>query len=230
MPKPPLDLRHLAWYWLWYTPWYWIAFLGMTLGFSFRMERRRGRIPRTGPVLLLGNHQSFFDPIGFGVASPRPLVYLARKTLFTPPWFGWLISSLLAVPVDQEGVAKEGLKAVLKRLQAGEAVLIFPEGTRTETGALSPLKPGIQLLIKRLRMPIVPVGIAGAFEAMPWWHKVPKLSPLFGEVGRSAIAVSVGEPIDSERYVNMPREQMLAELTAELQKVKDRAEALRRKR
>ena len=230
MPKRPPDLRYLAWYWFWYTPLYWLAFLGLTLGFSFRMERRRGRIPRTGPVLILGNHQSFFDPIAFAVASRRPLVYLARKTLFKPAWFAWLIRSLNAVPVDQEGVAKEGFKTILRHLQAGEAVLVFPEGTRTETGALSPLKPGIQLLIKRLRMPIVPMGIAGAFEALPYWETVPKLSPLFGEAGRSTIAVTVGEPIDSQRYVEMPREQMVAELTAVLQKVKDRAEALRRKR
>jgi 1-acyl-sn-glycerol-3-phosphate acyltransferase len=230
MPKWPPDLRYLAWYWLWYTPLYWLAFLGLTLGFSLRMERRRGRFPRTGPVLVLANHQSFFDPIMLGLASPRPLVYLARKTLFKPPWFAWLISSLNAVPVDQEGVAKEGFKAILKHLQAGEAVVVFPEGTRTETGALSPLKPGVQLLIKRLRMPIVPMGIAGAFEALAWWEKVPRLSPLFGEATRSSVAVTVGEPIDSQRYAAMPREQMLAELTAELQKVKDRAERLRRKR
>jgi 1-acyl-sn-glycerol-3-phosphate acyltransferase len=230
MPKWPPDLRHLAWYWLWYTPWWWISFLGMTLGFSLRIERRRGRIPRTGPVLILANHQSFFDPIMLGLASPRPLVYLARKTLFTPSWFGGLISSLCAVPVDQEGVAKEGFKAILQHLKAGDAVVVFPEGTRTETGALSPLKPGIQLLIKRMRMPIVPVGIAGAFEAMPWWEKVPKLSPLFGEATKSSVAVTVGQPIDSQRYEEMPREQMLAELTAELQKLKDRAERLRRKR
>jgi 1-acyl-sn-glycerol-3-phosphate acyltransferase len=202
----------------------------MTLGFSLRMEGRRGRIPRTGPVLILANHQSFFDPIMVGLVSPRPLVYLARKTLFTPRWFGGLIRSLNAVPVDQEGVAKEGFKAILRHLQAGDAVVVFPEGTRTETGALSPLKPGIQLLIKRLRMPIVPVGIAGAFEAMPYWEKVPKLSPLFGEATRSSVAVTVGKPIDSQRYEDMPREQMLAELTAELQKLKDRAERLRRKR
>jgi 1-acyl-sn-glycerol-3-phosphate acyltransferase len=230
MPKWPPDLRYLVWYWLWYTPLYWLAFLGLTLGFSLRIERRRGRIPRTGPVLILANHQSFFDPIMLGVASPRPLVYLARKTLFKPPWFGWLISSLNAVPVDQEGVAKEGFKAILRHLQAGEAVVVFPEGTRTETGALSPLKPGVQLLIKRLRMSIVPMGIAGAFDALPYWEKVPKLSPLFGEAGKSTIAVTVGKPIDSRRYEDMPREEMLAELTTVLQKLKDRAEQLRRKR
>jgi 1-acyl-sn-glycerol-3-phosphate acyltransferase len=210
-------------------PLWWLSFIGMTLGFSLRMHGRR-RIPRRGPVLVLANHQSFFDPIVVGLAAPRPLISLARKTLFTPRWFGWLIHSLGAVPVDQEGVAKEGFKAILQHLLAGAAVVVYPEGTRTPTGALSPLKPGVQLLMKRARMPIVPVGIAGAFEALPYWEKVPKLSPMFLPAGKSAIAVWVGRPFDSRHFAGMPREKMLAELTMVLQDVKDRAERLRRRR
>lgn len=193
------------------------------------MEGSR-RTPRTGPVLILANHQSFFDPIVLGVVARRPLIYLARKTLFTPGGFGWLIRSLNAVPIDQEGVGKEGLRTVLQHLREGKAVVVFPEGTRTETGALSPLKPGVLLLIERVRATIVPVGIAGAFEALPYWEKVPKLSPLFQEPARSSIAVTVGRPIDSRRYEAMSRGQALAELTVVLQKLKDRAERIRRKR
>jgi 1-acyl-sn-glycerol-3-phosphate acyltransferase len=228
MPKWPSYLRYLGWYWFWYTPLWSLSFLLLTLGFSLRMEHRK-RVPRTGPVLILANHQSFFDPILLGLAATRPLVYLARKTLFKPPWFGWLITSLNSVPLDQDGVAKDGLKAILKRLQCGDAVVVFPEGTRTETGGLSPLKPGVLLLIKRVRMTIVPMGIAGAFEALPYWEKVPRLAPLLQEATPTTLAVTVGEPIDSRHYENMPREQALAELTQILQKVKDRAEALRRK-
>jgi 1-acyl-sn-glycerol-3-phosphate acyltransferase len=229
MPTWPPDIRYLIWYWCWFTPLWALSFLLLTLGFSFRMERRR-RVPRTGPVLVIANHQSFFDPIMLGVAARRPLVYLARKTLFKPWWFAWLISSLNAVPIDQDGVAKDGLKAVLKHLQAGEAVLVFPEGTRTETGALSPLKPGILLLIKRVRVTLVPMGVAGAFEALPYWEKVPRLSPLLVEAGKSTLAVTIGEPIDSQHYADMPREQALAELMQVLQKLKERAAKIRRKR
>jgi 1-acyl-sn-glycerol-3-phosphate acyltransferase len=212
---------------LWHEWWLLISFLGMTLGFSFRMAGRRC-IPRRGPVLIIANHQSFFDPIVLSLASPRPLFFLARKTLFTPPWFGWLLRSLGGIPMDQEGVAKEGLKAILHHLQAGEAVVIFPEGTRTADGELCPVKPGIQLLIKRTQPLIVPMGIAGAFEALPYWRKIPTLSPLFLPAGKSTIAVWVGRPLDSRRFVDMPREQLVAELTAVLRTVKDRAERLRR--
>jgi 1-acyl-sn-glycerol-3-phosphate acyltransferase len=214
---------------LWHEWWFWIAFAAMTLGFSFRMEGRR-RIPRRGPLLIIANHQSFFDPIVLSLASPRRLLFLARKTLFEPPWFGWLLHSLGGVPMDQEGVAKEGLKSILHHLQAGEAVVVFPEGTRTADGELSPLKPGVQLLIKRTQPLIVPMGIAGAFDAMPYWRKIPTLSPLFLPAGKSTIAVWVGQPLDSHRFVDMPREQLVVELTTMLRIVKEQAERLRRKK
>ena len=213
---------------LWREWWCWVARVGMFLGFSFRTQGWR-RVPRRGPVLIIANHQSFFDPIALSLACPRRLLFLARKSLFKPPWFSWLIQSLGGVPMDQEGVAKEGLKAILRHLQAGEAVVVFPEGTRTENGELSPLKPGVQLLIKRTQAPIVPMGIAGAFEALPYWRKIPTLSPLVLPAGKSTIAVWVGRPLDAGRFVDLPREQLVAELTVELQKAKDQAERLRRK-
>ncbi len=102
-----------------------------------------------------------------GVAAPRHICFLARKSLFRHRLFGGLIHSLNAVPVEQHGIAKEGLKTILEQLSKGQAVLVFPEGERTYTGEVQPLKPGILLLIKRIAAPIVPIGIAGAFEALP---------------------------------------------------------------
>ncbi|MHB1425861.1 MAG: lysophospholipid acyltransferase family protein [Gemmataceae bacterium] len=213
--------------WLLYEIGYWSSIAGLTVGFSYRFEGRRN-IPRTGPALLVANHQSFFDPSIVGSATRRHLCFLARKTLFRG-LFGRLIRRLNAIPVDQEGVAKEGLKAILEQLKEGQAVLVFPEGERTLTGEVQPLKPGILLLIKRLSAPIVPIGIAGAFDALPRTRHWPKLSPLFLPPTGSDIAVSVGAPIPSERYRDMPREQVLKELEEELKHAKERAERLRRR-
>ena len=213
--------------WLLYEMGYWLSITGLTVGFSYRSEGRRN-IPASGPALLIANHQSFFDPCVVGSATRRHLCFLARKTLFRG-LFGKLINRLNAVPVDQEGVAKEGLKTILEQLKAGQAVLVFPEGERTSTGEVQPLKPGILLLIKRIAAPIVPVGIAGAFDALPRTRKWPKLSPFFLPTRGADIAVSVGRPIPAERYRDMSREQVLMELHAELLRVKERAERLRRK-
>src|SRR5262245_47878169 len=110
-PRLPPRLEY-GWYSLVRTA----CMLGTTVGFSLRMEGQR-HIPTKGPALLIANHQSFLDPVLVAMASPRHLCFLARKTLFRRPAFAWLIDSLNAVPVDQEGVGKEGLKVVLQQLQ-----------------------------------------------------------------------------------------------------------------
>jgi 1-acyl-sn-glycerol-3-phosphate acyltransferase len=214
--------------WLLYEIGYWLSLIGMTVFSSYRFEGRRN-IPTTGPALLLSNHQSFLDPPAAGCPTRRHLYFLARKTLFHNRLFGALIRRLNAVPVDQEGVAKEGMKMILEQLKAGRAVLVFPEGERTPTGELQPLKPGIYLLIKRITAPIVPIGIAGAFDAWPRTRKWPRLSPFFLPPTGADIAVCVGKPIRAERYRDMPRDQMLAELHEELKRVTTRAQQMRRK-
>jgi 1-acyl-sn-glycerol-3-phosphate acyltransferase len=213
---------------LWYELVYWVTFFGLTVWFSMRV-RGRQNIPLRGPVLLIANHQSFMDPNLVGLSSPRHLSYLARKTLFKNRLLGAFIRSVGAVPVDQEGVAKEGLKAILEQLQAGRAVIVFPEGERTHDGAMQQLKPGILLLIRRAQAPIVPLGIAGAVDAWPRWQRFPVPAPLFLPATRRTVAVSVGPPLDAKHYAAMDRQQALRELFQALQVQQEKAERLRRK-
>jgi 1-acyl-sn-glycerol-3-phosphate acyltransferase len=211
-----------------YEACYWAFQALATLGLSYRFEGRRN-VPRRGPALLVANHESFLDPVLVGMASSRQICYLARKTLFTNRFFGAYLRTVRSVPVDQEGVAKEGLKTVLELLKAGEVVLIFPEGERTWTGEMQPLKPGVQLLVKRAQVPIIPVGVAGGFQALPRTRKLPHLSPLFLPATGAGVAVSIGQPQPAARYAEMPRDQLLVELGREIAVVRGRAERLRRK-
>jgi 1-acyl-sn-glycerol-3-phosphate acyltransferase len=213
---------------LWYDFGYWTTLATMTLGFSLRIDGRR-HIPRRGPALLLANHESFLDPLGVGAAVGRRIFFLARKTLFKSRLGGAYLRSVNCVPVDQEGVAKEGLRTILDLLHAGRAVLVFPEGERTWTGPMQPLKPGIHLIIKRVVAPIVPIGIAGAFEAMPRTRKWPQFSPLFWPRTGTDIAIAIGAPIPSERYQGLPREQVLEDLFRQIRAMQERARGLRRK-
>jgi 1-acyl-sn-glycerol-3-phosphate acyltransferase len=207
---------------------YLMCAVGMPVFFSLRIEGGR-HIPRTGPALLIANHQSYLDPILLGLCTSRPLRYLARRTLFKNAFFARLIRALRAVPIDQEGVGKEGLRTILDELHAGEAVVVYPEGERTADGTLHALRPGIHLLIRRAQAPVVPVGIAGAFEAWPRSRKAPVPAPLFLPPGKGTIAVVVGRPLQAGHFAEAPREQALGELAVELQKLKARAERLRRK-
>jgi 1-acyl-sn-glycerol-3-phosphate acyltransferase len=213
---------------LWYELAFWTSAASYTLGFSLRTEGER-HVPPEGPVLVIANHQSFLDPLAVGLATRRHLCFLARQSLFKHPVFGWLIRSLGAVPVNQDGFAREGLKTTLGQLKEGRAVLVFPEGERTLDGQMNPLRPGIHLLIKRVEMPILPVGIAGAYDAWPRRQKLPRPAPLFLPARRETVAVSIGRPLNSVDLARRPREEVLSILYTEIEKAHVRAEQLRRK-
>jgi 1-acyl-sn-glycerol-3-phosphate acyltransferase len=212
---------------LWYDFTYWSSFTFFTFGFSMRRSGW-GNVPKSGPLLLVSNHQSMFDPVLVGLSSRRYLSYLARKNLFDQPLLAPLIRSLNAIPIDR-GLGKDGIQAVLAALEQGQAVLVFPEGERTPTGEVLPLKPGVSLLIKKVSCPIVPVGIAGAFAAWNRFTKIPRPSPLFLPPTASTIAVSVGPPIDPARYKGLDRDAMMADLRREIVAQFHAAEELRRK-
>jgi 1-acyl-sn-glycerol-3-phosphate acyltransferase len=80
-----------------------------------------------------------------------------------------------------------------------------------------------------VKCPIVPIGIAGAFDAWPRQRRLPKFAPLFMPPRKGSIAVCVGRALDGQRYADMPREQILDELLTKIHEVEDRAERLRRK-
>jgi 1-acyl-sn-glycerol-3-phosphate acyltransferase len=163
--------------------------------------------PSAGGGLVCANHQSMFDPPLVGLTCPRRLNYLARDTLFKAPVLGSLISFLDAIPIDREGGGLAGLKETLRRLRAGELVLIFPEGTRTRDGEVAPLKPGFISVARRSEVPLIPVGIDGAYQAWPRTSRWPRL-------GR--IAVAIGEPIGAEHMRELSDEALRALLRSRI--------------
>ncbi len=178
------------------------------------------RIPASGGVLVVSNHQSHFDPPLVGMASPRRMNYLARETLFRFGPFRWLIQSLDAIPIDREGLGLNGIKESLRRLKRGEMVLIFPEGTRTPDGSIQPFRPGFTTLAVRSGAAILPVAIDGAFEAWPRRQVLPRL--------RGDIRVLYGEPIAPQEAAAMDERALLAEVERRVRQCHD--ELRRRKR
>jgi 1-acyl-sn-glycerol-3-phosphate acyltransferase len=159
--------------------------------------------PETGGALICSNHQSYFDPPLVGLTCGRRMNYLAREGLFRVPVLGQLIRFLDAIPIDREGGGLAGLKETLRRLKAGEMVLIFPEGTRTRDGEVAPLKPGFIAVARRSRVPLVPVAMDGAFQSWPRSSPWPRLSRL---------AVVVGAPIQPDEVAQLTDDDLLAEL------------------
>lgn len=135
--------------------------------------------PRSGGVLVVSNHQSFLDPVILGVAIPRSISYMAKSELFdVHPAFTWLISSLGGFPVRQTGSAAGAIKETIDRLQEGRALNIYPEGARTQTGEIQPFEKGTALVVRKAKVPVVPVAIHGSFESFPPGTSFPKRHPI----------------------------------------------------
>ena len=112
------------------------------------------------------------------------------------------------------GLGLSGLKETLRRLRQGEFVLIFPEGTRTGDGSVLPLKPGFCAVARRGRVPLIPVGVAGAFEAWPRKAKLPRPAP---------IRIVIGQPITPEEFEAWTDDQLVAELEQRIRDCHSRA-------
>jgi 1-acyl-sn-glycerol-3-phosphate acyltransferase len=143
------------------------------------------RVPMTGPVILAANHASFIDPPLVGSGVHRGINYLARESLFRFPGIGWVLHKWQAVPVDRDGGGAKGLKIILDRLLQGNAIIMFPEGTRTSDGKLQPARSGIGLTVIKSQAPVVPARVFGTFEAYGRHMKFPLPKPIAVKYGRS---------------------------------------------
>jgi len=123
------------------------------------------RVPKKGPVILAANHASYIDPPLVGSGLRRDINYLAREDLFRFPVVGWVLRHWNSVPVDRDGGGAAGLRAILDRLLAGGAIILFPEGTRSRDGRLQAARSGIGLTVIKSTAPVVPVRVFGTFEA-----------------------------------------------------------------
>jgi 1-acyl-sn-glycerol-3-phosphate acyltransferase len=191
----------------WYSLARFVCWLFCKVWFRYRYCGQR-YVPTSGPLLVVSNHQSHLDPVLLGVASPRQLCALARKTLFFWP-LSWLIRSFGAVPIDLSGTGVAGIKAILKLLRDGEAVIVFPEGTRTRDGNLQPLQSGFVAIARRASAAIVPAAIHGAFAALPRGKVVPRPRPITLAFG-PAISVSEVATLSDDELTQLVRERISA--------------------
>jgi 1-acyl-sn-glycerol-3-phosphate acyltransferase len=152
--------------------------------FRYRVvNRERGH--HEGPLLLVSNHVSFFDPPLAAIALKTPIHFLARKTLYSNAVARWLFPRLNVVPVDQEKAEVAPLKAVIRLLKEGKQVIVFPEGTRSVDGTLQAAQPGVGFIAAKTRVPVLPIRIFGAHEALPpggGKFKFTRITIVIGEV------------------------------------------------
>jgi len=134
--------------------------------FDLRVEGAE-HLPASGSFILAANHHNYLDGVVLGVAVPRPIAFLVmprvyRATPLHPP----LHRQIGSIPVNLERPDPGAIKRVLRALDAGRVVGIFPEGPFSQEGRLVPGQPGAALIALRAGVPIVPAAIEGTYEAL----------------------------------------------------------------
>jgi 1-acyl-sn-glycerol-3-phosphate acyltransferase len=166
------------------------ALVRPTVAPFFRFEvSGEGRIPLTGPALLAVNHQSDIDPLFVGVALARPLRYMTESEKFARTVLPRVISRLGAFPIVRGAADLGGIRATLRLLAAGEAVVIFPEGDPFREGVPHEFHPGVGMIAVRGGAPVYPLALTGA-------------EPLSNRrwLCQATVRLAVGAPLDLSRF------------------------------
>ena len=160
----------------------------------------------------MGNHESALD-ILFGVAAiPNKIVFLAKKELFNIPVFGWAMKAAGMIKIDRQNpeIARKSVdNAVDILVRSSFSTLIYPEGTRSESGELLPFKKGGFILAIRSQLPVVPVTIVGAREALPKGRY---------NIRQKRIAVIIDRPIYTHGMDISDKEELLQNCRKVIQK------------
>ncbi len=178
-----------------------------------------------GPTVLAPVHRSHLDSILLATLSRRRIRALGKESLFTTPGVAYVCAALGAIPVRRGAADRDALKAAKTLLDAGESMIVFPEGGRQQTSTVAELFDGAAWLAARSGARVIPVGIAGTGEALPEGAKW---------LRRSKVAIVAGQPMDppvgseGKRPNRAQLQAFTAELRVKLQAAQDRAEKLRR--
>lgn len=137
--------------------------------------------PRRGPLLLVSNHPTPWDPISVPWTAQRQVHNLGTDQLLRVPYFGWMMPYFSMIPFKKGMKDPAALAEVERRVRRGDCALIFAEGDRTWTGRSNPIRPGIGRMVKRLRVPVGFVRITTGHMQWPRWAKYPRSVPLHVE-------------------------------------------------
>ena len=153
--------------------------------FKYKVEGLEN-IPKKGKIILAGNHTGHLDPFIIQMATHRQLWFVTGPVAFQMPIIKHLLKYFNVLPL-KFGKGVEAIEAAVKKLQNGEAVIIFPEGKFTPDGDVCKFNRGVGLMAQHADCAIVPFAISGGFEA---WGKTRILPKLF-----NSITIQFGQPV-----------------------------------
>jgi len=153
------------------------------LGSKFHL-RGTSNVPVSGPVLIVSNHVGAVDPAIIGGWTPRPVWFMAKAELFKGGW-AWLMRGYHAFPVVRHSADRTALRRAFALLKQGSAVVLFPEGHRSDTARLLRAEPGAGFVARRSGAPLVPIAITGTQNVIGRHTLVPR---------RAEVVMTFGAP------------------------------------
>ncbi|GAB3351826.1 MFS transporter [Chromohalobacter beijerinckii] len=179
--------------------------------------RFRGRqsVPARGAALVVCNHVSFMDALILGGGCPRPLRFLMDRPIYESRWLNWFFRIAGAIPVDSErcdpGGVRRALDEVSHALRQGEVVMLFPEGRLTPDGEMQRFRRGVDIILARDPVPVVPAGLAGLWGS--WTsNRGGKALTKWPRRFRARVALHFGDPIPVGKAKRADMERRVSEL------------------
>jgi 1-acyl-sn-glycerol-3-phosphate acyltransferase len=173
-----------------YRQMHWVYYFGRVFiriaVFPFAGWEVKGRenAPAQGPVLIVCNHLHIADPPIVAASIRLKCVLMAKEDLWHNVWSRFWVENFGAFPVKRGGIDREAIRQAEDWLQKGVSVIMFPEGSRSQTARMKPALPGAALIATRMGVPVLPVGIYGTdkFKHLFWcfFHR-PKITVTIGQ-------------------------------------------------
>jgi 1-acyl-sn-glycerol-3-phosphate acyltransferase len=162
------------------------------------MEHLKGE----GPYIFMSNHQGSYDIFALLGYLPFQFKWLAKKELFSIPFFGWTMAAAGYIRIDREGTREtvEAMNEAARKIRDGMSIVIFPEGSRSSDGSIQPFKKGGFTLAIKSGVPVVPITITGSRDIMPR----DRLTVTSGE-----IQIQMGHPIETQDYSLKDRKSLM---------------------
>ncbi|HND39908.1 MAG TPA: MFS transporter [Accumulibacter sp.] len=183
------------------VPEFMLRFVAWLLVHSVYRLRQQGleNIPAEGGAVLICNHVSFVDPIVIAAACRRPIRFVMDHRIYRQPLIGFVFRHMHAIPIaparEDESMMEAAFEEVAHALSAGELVAIFPEGRITDTGELYPFRPGVQRIVARTPVPVIPMALQGLWGSFFSRKDGPAMSRPLRRGMFSRIALTVGAPV-----------------------------------
>ncbi|MBK8384619.1 MAG: MFS transporter [Candidatus Accumulibacter sp.] len=183
------------------VPEFMLRFIAWLLVHSVYRLQQKGltNIPEEGAAVLVCNHVSFVDPIVIAAASRRPIRFVMDYRIYRTPLINFVFRHMHAIPIaparDDAAMMEAAFEAVASALEAGELVAIFPEGKITDTGELYPFRPGVQRIVGRTPVPVIPMALQGLWGSFFSRKDGPAMSKPLRRGMFSRIALVVGTAI-----------------------------------